>query len=326
MRSQTFVPGPPSASRESGGAACPVCRPGGPHLYRHTAPEGTVVITEYNVFPGIWLAYKEADAFGFPYPASYPEDLLAINYCRSGRLEYEDHARYFFLGPGDLSIHRSAAGGAVLSCPTKQYQGLSVLIDPKRTPPCTDCLLRDVNVRMPELYAKFCEGERHFIMRSTAQLEHIFSQLFHLPASIRLGYCKVKVLELLLFLACLEPERSQWEQRGCTAAQRALARDVIRYADAHRGERLTAGELALALHASPEQLRRSVKKVYGKTLNQCIRAYKMRLAAKLLRETGRTVSDIAGEFGYDNSSKFASAFRAVLGALPGDYRAGGPPG
>ena len=75
----------------------------------------------------------------------------------------------------------------------------------------------------------------------------------------------------------------------------------------------------------PEQLRRSVKQVYGKSLYQCVRAYKMRLAAKLLRETERTVSDIAGEFGYDNSSKFACAFQSILGIPPGEYRVSGPP-
>ena len=57
-----------------------------------------------------------------------------------------------------------------------------------------------------------------------------------------------------------------------------------------------------------------MQQVYGKPLYQCIRAYKMRVAARLLRETDRTVLDIAGEFGYGNSSKFAAAFREVLGA------------
>lgn len=60
--------------------------------------------------------------------------------------------------------------------------------------------------------------------------------------------------------------------------------------------------------------------MYGKPLYQCIRAYKMRVAARLLGETDRTVLDIAGEFGYGNSSKFAAAFREVLGASPGEYR------
>ena len=42
----------------------------------------------------------------------------------------------------------------------------------------------------------------------------------------------------------------------------------------------------------------------------------------LLRQTDRTVLDIAGQFGYDNGSKFAKAFRDVIGVSPNAYRSG----
>ena len=45
-------------------------------------------------------------------------------------------------------------------------------------------------------------------------------------------------------------------------------------------------------------------------------------AAELLRQTNRTVLDIAGQFGYDNASKFAKAFRDVIGVSPREYRSG----
>ena len=77
--------------------------------------------------------------------------------------------------------------------------------------------------------------------------------------------------------------------------------------DAHRDQRVTAAQLGRELGVSTEQLRASVQQMYGKPLYQCIRAYKMRVAARLLEETDRTVLDIAGEFGYGNSSKFAAA-------------------
>ena len=48
-------------------------------------------------------------------------------------------------------------------------------------------------------------------MRATPQMEHIFAQLYQVPQSIQRGYFKVKVLELLLFLSCLEPAMSQGE-------------------------------------------------------------------------------------------------------------------
>ena len=47
----------------------------------------------------------------------------------------------------------------------------------------------------------------------------------------------------------------------------------------------------------------------------------MHLAARELLLSDRTVADIAGKFGYDNSSKFAGAFQAVMGCSPRTYRA-----
>ena len=53
-----------------------------------------------------------------------------------------------------------------------------------------------------------------------------------------------------------------------------------------------------------------------------LRAQKMHSAAQLLRTSDRTVLDIAGQFGYDNASKFARTFRDVIGVSPNEYRSG----
>lgn len=239
----------------------------------------------YSVFPGIWLAFQDVEDNSFSPWGKVPSGLLEITHCREGRLEYQDSHRAFVLGEGDLSIRQTRKGEAALLCPVKRYRGLSVLIHPEQAPPCTSCFLRDVNVSLAELYEKFCGEGRPFIMRATPQLEHIFAQLYQVPQSIQRGYFKVKVLELLLFLSCLEPAMSQGEQRACTPFQVRLAREVIAYVDAHRDQRVTAAQLGRELGVSTEQLRASVQQVYGKPLYQCIRAYKMRVAARLLRET-----------------------------------------
>ena len=178
----------------------------------------------YPVFPGIWLAFQEVETYSFSPWGKVPSGLLEITHCREGRLEYQDSCQAFFLGEGDLSIRQTRKEEAALLCPVKRYRGLSVLIHPEQAPPCTSCFLRDVNVSLAELYEKFCGEGRPFIMRATPQLEHIFAQLYHVPQSIQRGYFKVKVLELLLFLSCLEPAMSQGEQRACTPFQVRLAR------------------------------------------------------------------------------------------------------
>ena len=46
----------------------------------------------------------------------------------------------------------------------------------------------------------------------------------------------------------------------------------------------------------------------------------MRAAALRLRETEDSVLEIAGALGYGNGSKFAKAFREVMGTSPAAYR------
>lgn len=48
----------------------------------------------------------------------------------------------------------------------------------------------------------------------------------------------------------------------------------------------------------------------------------MEQAARLLRETDRSVAEIAQAVGYDSQSKFTAAFKAFFGALPREYRKG----
>ena len=156
-------------------------------------------------------------------------------------------------------------------------------------------------------------------MTKHEDVEHIFSELYAVPAGIRRGYFKVKVLELLLFLSALDVAH---EKHGYTAAQVRLARAARDALLASTEDDVTISALAQELGASPSQLAASFRGVYGMTPAAFLRAQKMHSAAQLLRTSDRTVLDIAGQFGYDNASKFAKAFRSVIGVSPSAYRAG----
>ena len=134
-----------------------------------------------------------------------------------------------------------------------------------------------------------------------------------------MGYFKVKILELLLFLSALELPAGR---RSYSGAQVLLARRAAEYLEQNAGDCGTASELAAHFGVSPGQLSASFRGVYGMTPAAFLRAQKMHGAAALLRTTDRTVLDIAGQFGYDNASKFAKAFRSVIGVAPNAYRSG----
>ena len=215
-------------------------------------------------------------------------------------------------------MRRAAIEGEV-EFPTGHYHGITVTLDPALAPDCLSCILQDVDVRPSVLAEKFFADSECFVSRSSARVEHIFSELYAVPAGIRRGYFKVKVLELLLFLSALDVAH---EKHGYTAAQVRLARTARDALLASTEDDVTISALAQELGASSSQLAASFRGVYGMTPAAFLRAQKMHSAAQLLRTSDRTVLDIAGQFGYDNASKFAKAFRSVIGVSPSAYRAG----
>ena len=258
-------------------------------VYRLRETDGEVRITSYPVFPGIELAYHDVHAPSYRLAEPNAAGLIEIQHCREGRAEYCCGGEHYFLAPGDLSVVRRAAIEGEVEFPTGHYHGITVTLDPALAPDCLSCILQDVDVRPSVLAEKFFADSECFVSRSSARVEHIFSELYAVPAGIRRGYFKVKVLELLLFLSALDVAH---EKHGYTAAQVRLAR--------------TARDALLA----------------SMTPAAFLRAQKMHSAAQLLRTSDRTVLDIAGQFGYDNASKFAKAFRSVIGVSPSAYRAG----
>lgn len=274
----------------------------------------------YAVFPGITLIFNRfAECAGGDLPGG-GAGILMIDHCRGGRVEYAAGGALCFLAAGDLLISQPETSARAAGFPQRCYDGITIRIDVAAAPACLSCLLDDVEVSPAHLAEKFCGGGRTFVARSDASIEHIFSELYAVPPEIRKGYFKVKILELLLFLRALDVKKNETDTHILSPSQLALAREVCAYLTARMDERITLDMLARAFHVSGTSIKNSFKAVYGTSLYAYIRAQKMQAAAKRLAETERSVLEIAGDFGYDNASKFAKAFRDAFGVTPGEYR------
>ena len=274
-------------------------------VYHLDDADGEVVQTVYPVFPGIEIAYHDVHATFCAMQRTHASGCLEIHHCREGRIAYPYGGACFFLAPGDLAVVQRTQAAAPARFPTGHYHGITVSIDPARAPDCLSCFLEDVEVRPSALIEKFCADAACFVTRSSQGVAHIFSELYSVPEGIRKGYFKVKILELLLFLSAFPMQAAQ-PQHSYPQSQVQLAEQVGAYLLENTERRLTVAELAQRFGASAAFLR----------------AQKMHGAARLLRQTDRTVLDIAGQFGYDNGSKFAKAFRDVIGVSPNAYRSG----
>ena len=291
------------------------------HTY-DAMPEG-VSMTSYEVFPGITVIYNDIRAERFSGRHYESDSVFEINHCRRGRIEYElaggDGDEFRYLAQGDLSISCGADFREDAYFPLRYYQGITVLIDTGQAPGCLSCFLDDVEVQPELLMKKFNNRGRGYVTRSNESIEHIFSELYSVPEKIKKGYLKVKILELLLFLSAMEPEKTE-ETKMVSATHARLAKEICRYLTERMNQKITLDMLAAVFHVSVTLIKTCFRDVYGVSVYSYIRVQKMERAAVMLRETDLQITEIAGELGYDNSSKIAKAFKDVKGVTPGEYR------
>lgn len=290
-------------------------------IYRSQDSTGDCEITVYPVFSGIELVYYDVHMQSCDIDLAKGREMLIITHCQEGRIEFEyKNGEYLYLASGDLSIQKNTENIRHRYCPLSHYHGVSVAIDMNRVPRCFLCILDDVFVSPEELEMKFCSEKPYSIMRENISIEHIFSELYSVPENIRKGYHKVKVLELLLFLSGLEYKGESEERRYFSRPQVTAAKEAKKYLLAHLDEHITITELADMLGISSTSLKICFKGVYGDTINGYITNCKMQKAASLLKNTDKSVLEIAGIVGYNNGSKFAGAFRRVMNKSPNEYR------
>lgn len=289
-------------------------------IYTISGEDGDVKMTGYQVFPGIEIVYNDVHTRRCAIDRGEIGEILEINHCHEGRIECEFKDEFFYLSQGDISISRKNNAGHSSYFPSSHYHGVSILIDINRAPDCLSCFLRDVNVMPLMLAEKFCSKDCCFVMRDNTQLAHIFSELYSVPSSIQKGYFKIKILEILLFLSSVSVENEKLKEKGIPKSQVVLAKQVSRYLSDNMDRRITTNQLSDYFHVSQTQIKTSFRSVYGTGMFTFVRAEKMREAGVVLRKTNQTILEVAGQFGYDNASKFAKAFQEIQGLSPSEYR------
>ncbi len=85
-------------------------------------------------------------------------------------------------------------------------------------------------------------------------------------------------------------------------------------------ETVLPSELARRSGLSASRFGRLVKRIYGLTPSQLITRIRITRGTRLLRETKKSVADIALQCGFCDHSAFTRAFRSTTGLSPTEYR------
>lgn len=129
----------------------------------------------------------------------------------------------------------------------------------------------------------------------------------------------VTQLSILCLRAIEEEERFDLflygEQRPKDVVQRALF-----YINKHYPKQINVSDVADSVSLSPNYLTDLFKQVVGSTVSQYIAQVRIEKAQTLLRQTTRTIAEIAFDVGFHSPYYFSRVFKKHTGLTPRDYR------
>ncbi|PYJ31459.1 MAG: hypothetical protein DME88_14810 [Verrucomicrobia bacterium] len=97
-------------------------------------------------------------------------------------------------------------------------------------------------------------------------------------------------------------------------------RKVEDYVSAHLSEEIAVEKLAELVELSPFHFFHVFKETTGMSPLQFVTRERITRAQQLIRETSRSLIEIALDVGYTSPSHFAQVFRRVVGVTPSEFR------
>lgn len=288
--------------------------------FRNESGDGTM--TAYAVFPGVALNYNDFHMEYFDSGFVPASELLAIDHCREGRMEYtaaENAVGY--MSAGDMKLDRRQHHTGRFVFPTGHYHGLTVGLELTAARKAFQTELKDFRIDVDRILEKFALGAYPRVIHNVARMEHIFGEMYQVPQTIRLPYFRTKILELLLYLQAMELPQGETDQPYFYRTQVEKVRAIQQYLTEHLAQDISQETLSGQFDFPLTSLKKCFQSVTGSSIGAWVTTCRMNRAAEMLRsEREKSVAEIGCCVGYDSASKFASAFKRTMGMTSSEYR------
>ncbi len=189
-----------------------------------------------------------------------------------------------------------------------------------------DYFKRLVNL-YPELFEKsflrYEKGENFYLngtyQQTTSQQYTIIDQIAnsHLMGTSSNAYVDAKVLELLT-LSFLQNNENQQINNHFKDYNKIQEAALILTSDIYNPPSIR--ELSLQVGINEKKLKQGFKIVFSNTVYGYLFDHKMHLAKQLLRDTQKSIAEIALQCGYNYPSHFCTAFKRKFGVSPKNKR------
>lgn len=198
------------------------------------------------------------------------------------------------------------------------YEGICLEIEPKSAQTWLSRNAPAFPVDFRGLKKNILGNKWYYAGPSGPRCEHVFRELYENATYSDLQYLRLKVLELLILLRCIP--REDTPDGYYNAGQIELVQHLRDHLVTDRENYSSLARLAEEHHISVSHLQKLFKQVYGVPIYRYLKEYRLEQAAVELVQSGKSITVIAQDAGYDNASKFTETFKKRYGTTPSHYR------
>ncbi|WP_186144572.1 helix-turn-helix transcriptional regulator [Burkholderia gladioli] len=175
-------------------------------------------------------------------------------------------------------------------------------------------LAHDIEEDVPDAL----QVRQHTHVARPDQMSALFRQLVNDQELFGARSTTLAPIIALMLCELARSENAVAQQAGAASALAAKAEMVIQ--NKFTGD-ISASTIADELHCNPDYLGRVYRRAYGKTLTEALHKRRVRHAAMLLAETGKSIGEIGQLCGFSDPAYFRRIFSRYQEMTPGAWRA-----
>ena len=327
-------------------------------VLRIQSSTGEGYMTLYMVMKGVYVMFDEFHLESCESEFKNMKNVFCIDHCRQGRIEHENLiGDKFYMESGDLKLGRRINHSGRINMPNGYYYGMTIGFEIGEAEKSIKSEFSGIDIDIEAIVRKFSSGDmfnsldennsadkinssgknnsagkinssekeyfirRDSLLKNDEYIDHILGEMYNVPKEIRMDLFKVKIMELLLRLKMLDKSLYKDERFYIPAGQAEKIKEVHKLIIDSPDKNFTVENLSQMFGMPESTLRKNFREIYGSPIYKYVKKVKINKAAELLKsDSSLKVSDVAESVGYDNPSKFAAAFKDVMGLTPLDFK------
>lgn len=249
------------------------------------------------------------------------ENILEIFYCLSGNIGLVYPSQTVQLRDNGIGIYDFNA------CPQKvvleqgQVKGISLLLDMDLAEGTIKKHFSQNALTIEQMRQSITEHQRLFLAFGNQALRSVFLGIAENPFKYGMDYLLLKALELILISSkSMQQEKQGGYNSKRKTRHRMIYEKAMDYMESHIASALTVPEIAGAMGVTDRQLNQYFLENCHNTVYACLKELRLQKAGQLLVRTQLPVTEISGQLGWQNPSKFSVAFKQKYGITPMNFR------